>query len=210
MRAWTPRAPAPDEPACWSWPVPPLRDPAEEIERYTRLQEGLRLDPDHRLEPDAVVGLLDDAAASRFTEFHTGARLEPLVWPDARCAVCGRADRLVDDHCHDTGQIRGYLCRGCNTAEGRSDHPLFVRYRRIHPAAILDHHELYSGPGWTMGWSWVVNPGEADSYIERPSEPWKAWDPDWPLDRGLPGAPRAAIEDAAERWRPHRSKPVRL
>lgn len=36
------------------------------------------------------------------------------------CAVCGQicTRALSVDHCHETGQIRGLLCAGCNTALG--------------------------------------------------------------------------------------------
>lgn len=38
---------------------------------------------------------------------------------DAKCAVCHVDDeRLVVDHCHATGLIRGLLCHGCNVAIG--------------------------------------------------------------------------------------------
>jgi hypothetical protein len=38
------------------------------------------------------------------------------------CALCGGVNprvRLVVDHCHETGRIRGLLCTGCNVALGR-------------------------------------------------------------------------------------------
>lgn len=51
--------------------------------------------------------------------------LEPFVYAivfaaqDARCAIClERPDRLVVDHCHATGTLRGLLCNECNSALG--------------------------------------------------------------------------------------------
>jgi len=35
-----------------------------------------------------------------------------------RCEVCGKTDRLNWDHNHETGDYRGTLCSGCNTALG--------------------------------------------------------------------------------------------
>lgn len=46
---------------------------------------------------------------------------------DGLCAICqqpetctykGTLKRLAVDHCHTTGQVRGLLCRQCNTALG--------------------------------------------------------------------------------------------
>jgi len=34
------------------------------------------------------------------------------------CEICGKTDRLIVDHCHTTGVIRGVLCGQCNTAIG--------------------------------------------------------------------------------------------
>lgn len=34
------------------------------------------------------------------------------------CRICGTAERLVIDHDHTTGKIRGVLCRKCNSAIG--------------------------------------------------------------------------------------------
>lgn len=45
--------------------------------------------------------------------------LDPMrTWQDGRCGLCGFRFPLVVDHCHDTGLIRGQLCRSCNVTEG--------------------------------------------------------------------------------------------
>jgi hypothetical protein len=41
---------------------------------------------------------------------------------DGRCAICGVPNfirKLVIDHCHDTGKVRGLLCDRCNTGIGK-------------------------------------------------------------------------------------------
>lgn len=45
------------------------------------------------------------------------------------CAICGeRPDRLVVDHCHDTGAARGLLCDNCNMGLGKlGDNPAGLR-----------------------------------------------------------------------------------
>lgn len=38
-----------------------------------------------------------------------------------RCAVCEKEEFLVIDHDHETGEVRGLLCRGCNKKLSKID-----------------------------------------------------------------------------------------
>lgn len=38
---------------------------------------------------------------------------------DNRCALCKKQAKLVVDHCHTDGHVRGLLCHGCNTGIGQ-------------------------------------------------------------------------------------------
>lgn len=45
-----------------------------------------------------------------------------------KCAICGRKNLVFClDHDHETGRIRGVLCRSCNTVEGKL-RKAFIRY----------------------------------------------------------------------------------
>lgn len=69
-------------------------------------------------------------------------------WQDDRCAVCGSRRRpQVEDHDHDTGWVRGYLCRSCNALEGTDGRPgVFTRYRQRNPATMLGVRVRYVSP----------------------------------------------------------------
>lgn len=65
----------------------------------------------------------------------------PLVslfqWHAGRCAVCGDHVRVIlEDHDHETGLTRGWLCRPCNQAEAIQA-GVYSLYRERHPALIL-------------------------------------------------------------------------
>jgi hypothetical protein len=50
------------------------------------------------------------------------------------CAICYRlpTDELLHiDHCHDSKQVRGLLCRACNTAIGMLGHDRAILARAI-------------------------------------------------------------------------------
>lgn len=48
----------------------------------------------------------------------TANRKELLLTVVGRCEACTWAGRLCLDHCHRTGEFRGWLCSNCNTALG--------------------------------------------------------------------------------------------
>lgn len=51
----------------------------------------------------------------RSAELSAGLYRELLDRAQGRCEVCTRIDRrLVIDHSHDDGKVRGLLCNGCN------------------------------------------------------------------------------------------------
>lgn len=79
-------------------------------------------------------------------------RIAFAAWHNNRCAVCGFSKvELVDDHDHDTGLIRGLLCRSCNASEPHDD-GLFRKYRERPPAKILGVQLRYWDPfhGWAQ------------------------------------------------------------
>jgi hypothetical protein len=43
---------------------------------------------------------------------------EMALKQDYKCLGCGEVKKLVVDHCHATGKVRGLLCINCNTALG--------------------------------------------------------------------------------------------
>nr|WP_255450009.1 endonuclease VII domain-containing protein [Skermania sp. ID1734] len=68
------------------------------------------------------------------------------------CAICRRANgttrRLSVDHCHRTGQVRGLLCRPCNSALAqwvRENRPAAILYVTNPPARRL-HHNPHAKP----------------------------------------------------------------
>lgn len=37
---------------------------------------------------------------------------------NGRCSICDQERKLVVDHCHDTGDVRGLICGDCNKGIG--------------------------------------------------------------------------------------------
>ncbi|MDX3353877.1 endonuclease domain-containing protein [Streptomyces sp. ME01-24h] len=69
-------------------------------------------------------------------------------WQAGACAMCSASlQRLLVDHCHKTGRVRGLLCTSCNTAEGLTSSPAFAAYRERPPAVMLGVEDQY-GSAW--------------------------------------------------------------
>lgn len=97
-------------------------------------------------------------------EGHDDQRSAFGAWHAGRCAVCGYRDvRLVDDHDHETGLIRGLLCRSCNGREPYDD-GLFRKYRERPPSQILGIRLRYWDPfhGWAQ--PRAIGPSQLDSH----------------------------------------------
>ncbi|MER7076676.1 endonuclease domain-containing protein [Saccharopolyspora kobensis] len=119
------------QPACWSWPADPVT------------LDQLRAEA--ALTPTSDSHVLPEQRASYAT-------LER--WHNDRCAVCGevpKRGRLVRDHDHASGTIRGLLCNSCNITEARSPSVLFANYRKQPPSSILKIEVLYLPAGFQPG-----------------------------------------------------------
>lgn len=130
------------EPECWSWePTIPLDLIADEYDWSA------------------------DYFMARFNDRDEQAlHIAFTAWHDKRCAVCGaRKGRLVTDHDHDTGLIRGLLCPSCNGREPHDD-GLFRKYRERPPVQILGIHLRYWDPfhGWAQ--PRAIDPNRLDNH----------------------------------------------
>lgn len=62
---------------------------------------------------------------------------------EGKCKICRRTvdqlgERLLIDHCHNTGKVRGLICRDCSTGLARfKDHPTIIRNTQSHIAHAL-------------------------------------------------------------------------
>lgn len=82
-------------------------------------------------------------------------------WQAGACAMCSASRRrLLVDHCHRTGLVRGLLCDSCNTAEGLRTTPVIAAYRERPPAVMLGVEQQYGAA--FDGYGEDVSPVERD------------------------------------------------
>ena len=99
---------------------------------------------------DPICWLWPAPESCTFPDAYTAERF--LRWWNRACAICEDEGGLVEDHDHETGLVRGYLCRSCNTQEGYAGQlpgepeDMFAKYRRRNPATILGIEAYYSNP----------------------------------------------------------------
>jgi hypothetical protein len=66
-------------------------------------------------------------------------------WQEYRCAMCGFEDaKIVKDHCHESGLIRGLLCHSCNLNESSNDSLRWQIYRKFPPTMLVNVKVFYN------------------------------------------------------------------
>ena len=104
-----------------------------------------------RPKPAYLIWIRDDSRTgneAKTLENYDGYR-HLHTWQNGMCAMCGRdGDKLVLDHCHETGLARGFLCSPCNIKESTSFGVIeWEIYRRFPPAVLLGLKFYYNDFG---------------------------------------------------------------
>lgn len=75
----------------------------------------------------------------RFRDVISDEALKDLKQSIKQCVICGAEEKLVVDHDHKTGQIRGMLCNHCNRGLGHfKDDSMLLEFAAQYLYASVD------------------------------------------------------------------------
>jgi hypothetical protein len=78
----------------------------------------------------------------KFRSVISDAALQDLKASTTECVICGSVEKLVVDHDHKTGEIRGMLCNHCNRGLGHfRDDPMLLEFAAQYLYASADMPE---------------------------------------------------------------------
>lgn len=103
------------------------RNPQKAMAKHRRWLAKVKQDPereeDRRLKQNTLARKSHTTRRLRRDHEKSGGRSRP----DA-CDLCGGGGRIYFDHCHESGEFRGWLCIHCNLALGHvKDDPSLLR-----------------------------------------------------------------------------------
>lgn len=82
----------------------------------------------------------------KFRAVISDAHLADIKATINQCVICGNEEKLVVDHDHQTGKIRGMLCSHCNRGLGHfKDDPMLLEFasQYLYASADMPEWELY-------------------------------------------------------------------
>ena len=86
----------------------------------------------------------NEICRGRFRKTISDAALKQLKQTTTECVICGACCKLVVDHDHKSGKIRGLLCSHCNRGLGHfRDDPELLEFARMYLLAAAD------SPDWS-------------------------------------------------------------
>lgn len=84
----------------------------------------------------------NEICRGRHRETITDAQLKDIKATITQCVICGSDEKLVVDHDHCTGKVRGMLCSHCNRGLGHfRDDPMLLEFAAQYLYASADAPE---------------------------------------------------------------------
>jgi hypothetical protein len=84
----------------------------------------------------------NEISRGKFREVISDNDLRNIKTSTTECVICGSEEKLVVDHDHDTGAIRGMLCNHCNRGLGHfRDDPILLEFAAQYLYASKDAPE---------------------------------------------------------------------